>query len=147
MWGVGTGVVGSMMAMTLRTPAAAAAAGGLKSAMYEIVPLTTGAAILYTVGSAVGKDIQGKKDWKSEFFGGALAGMLVQGVKRRSFNASFVGALLFGTAAAAVQWAIALEGNAKVGRENNLHKHAYTTTPTDFGKAASASANFERRLQ
>lgn len=147
MWGVSTGVVGSMMAMTLRTPAAAAATGGLKSALYEVVPLTTGAAVLYTLGSSIGKDIQGKKDWKSEFFGGALAGMLVQGVKRRSGNAAFVGAVLFGTVAAAVQWAYALEGNAIVGRENMMHKHAYTITPTDFGKSASASANLDRKLQ
>jgi hypothetical protein len=146
-WGLGLGAAASVAVTTLRTPAAAAAAGGIRATLYEVVPLTTAAAVLYTLGSSVAQDIRGGiPDWRSDAVGGALAGAVVAGIRRKNLNAAFIGALVAAGGAASVKLFQSTEGHATIGRPRAVDTASMIAHPKDFGAAASASGGLTRRL-
>ncbi len=128
----------------VRSPAASAAAGGFRGVLYEIVPLTVGASAAYTIVHSVVRDARGVGDWVNEFAGGAAAGALVAGIKRRSVNGGVGGALVFGCAAASGSWYGLLEGSAN--KERGVDARSVAITTADMGASASASTGLQRRL-
>jgi hypothetical protein len=144
--GVGVGVVSAIVTSTLKAPSVVSATGGLRGAFAETLPYTVGAAAVYTIVSGVTKDATGEDDWRGEFAGGAAAGALVTGIKRRSGNAGFVGALAFGSVAAGTRFYQALNGNTN-DSSKMLDERRTSVVTADFGRAAGASSSLHSRLQ
>ncbi len=129
--------------MTLKTRAQAAATS-LSSVLFDVVPYTTGAAVLFTLGQSIARDARGgQQSWKNEFVGGAAAGAFVVGVKRKSLNAAFVGAIAMGSAAAAAQLAPRLQTGGAVKEDSA----GPVLAPKDFSAGAKASSALHSRLQ
>lgn len=113
--------------------------------LYSIVPYTTGAAAIATIGTCVSADIRNTKDWKNDFIGGALAGAFVNGIKRNSLQAAFVGSLVIGFAAASPAIFASVEGGAFSPRP--VDARSMVVTPQSYAVSASASSNLHSRLQ
>lgn len=125
------------------------ATGALRSLMYEIVPLTTVSGAVYSAGSCLTADARGSHDWVSNAVGGATAGAVIAGVKKQSLQGAFVGALAFGTAAAAVQWWSAMSPSVSEVEKRAPSPAALVHAPTPAALATSSrsSASLVSRLQ
>ncbi len=114
------------------------------------MPLTTLSGAAWSVGSCVAADARGGADWVSSGAGGALAGALVTGVKKQSLQGAFVGAVVFGLAAASTQWYQSMSPDVSqiefktVTDPAALHS---VPTPASLGQSARVAQSLSSRLQ
>ena len=124
------------------TRAAQAAFG---AALLRAAPLTAAAGALYTVGSSLAEDFQGRRDWRSSAAGGALSGAVAVGLKQRSLQGGFVGALAFSAVCAAAAIAQGLEPSVQQVQGGGAR--SVVVTGEEYAASAAASRSFTSRLQ
>lgn len=102
--GLGVGVLATVVGMAFKAPSTNPrhnVAKAFRALAYDVVPMTTIGAVLYTSVSCITESSRMKQDWRNPAMGGAAAGAFVLGARKRSAVAAGVGAGLFGLAAAA----------------------------------------------
>ena len=145
--GAGAGGLASLIHTALAGPSGARAAQAAFSAtLLSTAPLTAAAGVLYTAGSCLAEDFLGARDWRSCGAGGALAGAVTIGIKQRSLQSAFVGALAMGGAGALGQVAQALEGST-AGQPHRAAPRPVSMTGEQLAVSAANSRSFTSRLQ
>lgn len=123
-----------------------AAQAAFGSALLSTAPLTAGAGALYTIGSCLAEDLLGSRDWRSSGFGGMLAGAVTIGLKQRSAQGAFVGAIAMGFGCSAVTLASLLEPTAR--EIQRVHAPAAVAiTSEELASTSAASRAYTSRLQ
>jgi len=139
--------VGSLVAVVLTGPAgarAAQAAFGRK--IVDVVPFTAGIGVLYTGGACLAEDFAGSRGYVSSAVGGALAGGVSLGIKHRSGNAAFAGALGVGSLCALSTLAVALEPSVQTIRAAQSSPVALME-PGQLAASAASSRSYTSKLQ
>ena len=146
--GASVGTLVSLAAATMKSRTAAQGIGSNFSALaINVIPTTTSAAIIYTLASSIAREVRGggAYDWKNEFIGGACAGAVLNGVKKRSLQSAFLGALGFGCLGASVGLFSMMQPDS-TNQNSKLDKRSLVTRPADFGRAGATSASTASKL-
>ena len=99
MMGAGVGALGALVAATLNSRVASHGIGpAFNALLFSVVPTTTAAAVLFTLGSGIACEVRGRRDWFNDMLGGAGAGAVMVGIRQRSIQSGLIGALAFGAA-------------------------------------------------
>ena len=147
MLGAGVGTIATLVRTAVTGPSAPRAAqAAFGSLLLSTAPFTAGAGALYTIGSCLAEDFCGARDWRTSATGGVLAGAVVLGLKQRSLQGGFVGAVLMGSLCAVTQLAPAMENST----ERQAHRAAprpVTVSSEELAVSAANSRGFTSRLQ
>lgn len=146
MMGAGVGTLGALVAATLKSRVAGQGIGPAFSALlFSVVPTTTAAAVLFTLGTGIACEVRGRRDWFNDLLGGAGAGAVMVGVRQRSIQSGLLGALAFGAAGAAAGVVATMQPDG-VEPHGLVDKRRLVSTPADFGAAAASAAAAQRRI-
>jgi hypothetical protein len=128
-------------------PASARAAqAAFASTLLSTAPFAAGAGALYTLGASLAEEVAGGRDWRSSAAGGALAGAVTIGLKQRSLQGGFVGALAMGSACAAAQVGAALESSTAGAPPTGAARPA-AVSGAELAASAANSKAFVGRMQ
>jgi uncharacterized membrane protein YeaQ/YmgE (transglycosylase-associated protein family) len=139
MMGTAVGFVGSLIASTIRSRTPTAGLSGFSATAMTVIPTTVSAAVIYTLGSGLSRDIRGANDWANDFVGGACAGAVLNGVKQRSLQSGFLGAILFGCLGASAGVFSTMQPDSPDPLKL-VDRYRMVTRPSDYGAAASGGA-------
>lgn len=146
MMGAGVGTLGALVAATLKSRVAGQGIGpAFNALMFSVVPTTTAAAVLFTLGSGIACEVRGRRDWFNDLLGGAGAGAVMVGVRQRSIQGGLIGALAFGAAGASAGIFATMQPD---GAEPSsvADRRRLASSPADFGAAAASAAAAQRRI-
>ncbi len=147
MLGAGVGSLSAIIHTVMVGPSSARAAqAAFGATLLSTAPFTAGAGALYTIGACLAEDFVGARDWRSSAAGGALAGAVAVGLKQRSLQGSFLGAVVLGSACAASQVAAALESST-TGQAHLAAPRAVHVSGEQLAASAASSRAFTSRLQ
>jgi len=146
MMGAGLGTLGALVAATLKSRVAGHGIGPAFSALaLAVVPTTTGAAVLFTLGSGIAREMRGANDWANDFVGGAGAGAVLAGLRARSLQSAFLGAIAFGCAGASAGVFATMQPDGP-DPAKLVDKRRLASAPADFGAASANAAATQRRM-
>ena len=143
--GAGVGALGALVAATLKSRVAGQGLAHFSTLLLSVVPTTCGAAVLFTLGSGISREVRGARDWVNDFNGGAAAGAVLGGIKQQSLQGAFLGMLAFGCVGASVS-ALSLMQPDGLDPLKVINPHSLATRGSDFGAAAATAASAGRRL-
>jgi hypothetical protein len=147
MLGAGLGSLSALIHTVMVGPASARAAqAAFASTLLSTAPFTAGAGALYTLGASLAEEVAGARDWRSSAAGGALAGAVTVGLKQRSLQGGFVGALALGSACAAAQVGAALESST-TGQAHKAAPRPVAVSSSELAASAASSKAFVGRMQ
>ena len=147
MLGAGLGSLSALIHTVMVGPASARAAqAAFASTLLSTAPFTAGAGALYTLGASLAEEVAGARDWRSSAAGGVLAGAVTVGLKQRSLQGGFVGALALGSACAAAQVGAALESST-TGHAHKAAPRPVALSGSELAASAASSKAFVGRMQ
>ncbi len=147
MLGAGVGGLSALIHTVMVGPSSARAAqAAFGATLLSTAPFAAGAGALYTIGACLAEDIVGARDWRTTAAGGALAGAVAVGLKQRSLQGGFVGAVALGSACAAAQVATALESST-AGRAHLAAPRPVAISGEQLATSAASSRAFTSRMQ
>ena len=146
MMGAGVGALGVLVAATLKSRVASHGIGpAFNALLFSVVPTTTAAAVLFTLGSGIACEVRGRRDWFNDMLGGAGAGAVMVGIRQRSIQSGLIGALAFGAAGASAGVFATMQPDG-LAPSSMFDKRRVASTPADFGAAAASAAAAQRRI-
>ena len=144
--GAGVGSLSALVRTVIVGPASTRAAqAAFGTALLSTAPFTAAAGALYTVGACLAEDTLGARDWRSSAAGGVLAGAVAVGLKQRSLQGSFVGAVALGGACALAQVGAGLESSTG-GQAHRAAQQPVTVSSEQLAASAASSRSFTNRM-